>query len=108
MLKAIDMLKSTGMLESKPCDFPIEQNHQLCKDKGELIKDVTMYRRLVGGLLYLTITRPDIAYAVGIVSRFMHEPRKPHLDAVYRIRSYIKSCPGKGIFLSSKSGFVFK
>ena len=45
-----------------------------------------MYRLLVGSLIYLTLTRPDISYAVGIVSRFMQNPKKPHLEAVGDLR----------------------
>ena len=56
-----------------------------------------MYQRLWGKLIYLSHTRPDIAYPVSVISQFMHEPRQPHLNAVYRILHYLKGCPGKGI-----------
>ena len=49
-----------------------------------------MYRQLVGSLIYLTLTRPDITFAVGIVSRFMQKPKKPHQEAVRRILRYVK------------------
>jgi hypothetical protein len=49
-----------------------------------------MYRQLVGSLIYLTLTRPDITFAVGIVGRFMQKPKKPHLEAVRRILRYVK------------------
>lgn len=80
---------------AKPADTPKEQNHRLCSDQGELLKYPGMYRRLVGRLIYLTITRPDLAYAVGVLSQFMHSPRIPHLEAVHRILRYLKSSPGK-------------
>jgi len=51
----------------------------------------------VGGLIYLTITRPDLAYAVGVVSQFMHAPRVSHMEAVRRILRYLKSAPGRGL-----------
>jgi hypothetical protein len=54
------------------------------------------YQRLVGRLMYLCHTRPDISYAVSVVSRYMHDPRSDHLNVVYRILRYLKSCPGKG------------
>jgi hypothetical protein len=59
----------------------------------------------VGKLIYLSHTRPDIAYAVSVVSQFMHNPRQPHMDAVERILRYLKSSPGKGL-LFSKHGHL--
>lgn len=56
---------------------------------------------MVGKLIYLSHTRPDITYAVNVVSQFMHDPRKPHMDAVERILRYLKSTPGKGILFSN-------
>ena len=56
-----------------------------------------MYRRLVGKLIYLTVTRPNISYTVSIVSQFMTSPRVPHLDVVIRILKYLKNAPGCGL-----------
>ena len=75
---------------------PIEQNHRLQAEAGEQV-DKGQYQRLVGRLIYLSHTRPDIAYAVSVVSRYMHDPRKGHMNVVYRILQYLKCCPGKGI-----------
>lgn len=79
---------------------PIEQNHRVMAESGEPI-DKRQYQRLVGRLIYLSHTRPDIAYAVSIVSRYMHDPRSGHMDVVNRILRYLKGCPGKGILFSS-------
>jgi hypothetical protein len=62
-----------------------------------------MYRRIVGSLIYMTITRPDLSYAVGVVNQFMQTPQKPHLDAVRRILRYIKHTLQCGIFYEAKS-----
>jgi hypothetical protein len=62
-----------------------------------------MYKRIVGSLIYMTITRPDLSYAVGMVSQFMQTPRKPHLDAVRRILRYIKHTLQCGIFYEVNS-----
>ena len=55
----------------------------------------------MGRLIYLTNTRPDLTFAVSIVSQFMHSPRTSHLDTVYHILRYLKSCPGRGLFYKS-------
>jgi hypothetical protein len=92
----LDLLEETGMLGCKPADTPIEASHRLsCNDEETVDKGT--YKRLVGRLIYLSHTRPDIAYAVSVVSQFMHDPRSSHLHAVYRILRYLKSAPGKGI-----------
>ena len=94
------MLAETGMLESKPAATPIEQNLRMTATLGEPV-DRGRYQRLVGRLIYLSHTRPDIAYAVSLVSRYMHDPRSAHLNAVNRILRYLKGCPGKGILFSN-------
>ena len=58
--------------------------------KGKDLEDVTMYRQLIGSLIYLTLTRLDIFYPVGVVSRYMSNPKKPHFDAVKCILRYVK------------------
>jgi hypothetical protein len=74
----------------------MDQNKKVTAQSGELV-DKERYQRLVGRLLYLCHTRPDIAYAVGVVSRYMHEPRSGHMDVVHRILRYLKGTPGKGL-----------
>lgn len=79
------------MTGSKEASTPLEQNHKLSVESGELLPDPTMFRILVGGLHYLTITRPDIAFAVSVVSKFMQNKRIPRQHAVYRMNRYVKS-----------------
>ena len=81
----------------------MELNLKLSKYKGEELKDPSLYRRMIGRLLHLTITGPDITYAIHRLSQYMAKPRKPHLDAVYKVLQYLKSEPRKGILFSSKS-----
>ena len=71
-----------GMQECKPISTPMEANTKLCAHEGKDLADATMYRQLVGSLIYLTLTRPDISFVVGVVSRYMQNPKKPHLEVV--------------------------
>lgn len=70
---------------------------------GDSLPNPLSYRRLVGSLTYLTITRPDIVFSVHMLSCFMHEPSTLHMDAALRVLRYLKGSPGKGILLSSTS-----
>ncbi|CAL8114279.1 unnamed protein product [Prunus armeniaca] len=85
----------TGMLDCKPVDTPIVQNHHLGEYPNQVPTNKERYQRLVGRLIYLSHTRPDIAYAVSVVSQFMHSPSEDHMNAVLRILRYLKSAPGK-------------
>ncbi|KAL6347204.1 hypothetical protein AAG906_012785 [Vitis piasezkii] len=68
----LDLLAEVGLLECKPADIPIVQNHKLGEYVDQVPADKQRYQRLVGKLIYLSHTRPDIAYAVSVVSQFMH------------------------------------
>ena len=85
------------MLGARPAETPMDSNVKFEAEQGELCSDPGRYRRLVGKLIYLTVTRPDIAFAIGVVSQFMHAPRQPHWEAVCRILRYLKNAPGKGL-----------
>ena len=63
------------------------------------MEDINQFQRLVDKLIYLTVTRPDISFAVSQISKFMHVPRKPHLDAIDRILRYLKKSPGNGVLM---------
>ncbi|KAG4940850.1 hypothetical protein JHK87_044721 [Glycine soja] len=71
-------------------------------DQSEAYPDPERYRRLVGKLIYLTITRPDISFAVGVVSQFMQNPHLDHWNAVMRILRYVKKAPGQGLLYEDK------
>ncbi|KAK2966046.1 hypothetical protein RJ640_001980 [Escallonia rubra] len=89
---------------SQKCvDIPMEPNLKLKKDAGERLSDPTHYRQLVGRLVYLTMTRPDISYAVNTVSQFVSDPRRLHLAAVHRIIHYLRGTLSRGLFFSSYS-----
>jgi hypothetical protein len=81
----------------------MEVNVKHQREEGNLLADPTMYQQLVGSLNYLTITRPDISFAVQQVSQFMHTPRHLHLAVVRRIIRYLKGSPGCGLFFLAGS-----
>ncbi|KAI5648573.1 hypothetical protein M9H77_34578 [Catharanthus roseus] len=95
-----------GLLGAKPASTPVEPNHQLAKASGSLFDNPDRYRRLIGKLIYLTLTRPELAYAVHTLAQFMHTPRHAHWDAAIRVVRYLKGSPGRGIFLSSNSSLL--
>ena len=95
------------MLACKPINTHMETNHKLGNFSGEKIKDVGRYQRLVGKLIYLTHTRPDITYDVSVVIQFMQNPTEDHMEAVYRILRYLKSAPGKGLsFMKNEKSVI--
>lgn len=94
----LDILAKTGLIVAKPAITPIEQRHELHKIDQDKLKDGSQYRRLVGKLIYLTITRPDITYAVNLLSQYMHEPCEKHWRAAMRVVRFLKGSPGSGIF----------
>jgi hypothetical protein len=96
----LDLLSETHMLGCRSASTPIDLNHKLSVECGNPVNK-ERYQRLVGRLIYLCHTRPDISYVVSVVSRYMHDPRKEHLEVVYRILRYLKSSPGKGIIFKS-------
>lgn len=97
-----DILQETKMQNNRPSGFLMEQNCNLRTDSNDPDTDATRYRKLLGKLLYLTITRPDITYAVNTLCRFMTAPKQIHMDALERILRYLKTTPGPGILLPSK------
>ncbi|GFZ04887.1 hypothetical protein Acr_17g0004590 [Actinidia rufa] len=99
---SLDLLQDTGMLRCRPASTPMVPNLKISAESGKLLLDPSIYQRLVGRLIYLTNTRPDLTFAISIVSQFMHSSRTSHLDAVYHILRYLKSCLGRGLFYKSE------
>jgi len=99
----LDLLFEVGLLECKPADTPIVQNHRLIEHTDQVPMDKVQYQRLVGKLIYLSHTRPNIAYAISVVSQFMHNPSKEHMNALIRILRYLKSSPRKGLMFSKNN-----
>lgn len=99
----LELLEEAGLLGCKPLTVPMEPNLKLSLSTGTALPDAAVYRRLVGRLLYLTHTRPDITYAVHKLSQFMSAPTDSHLQAATRVLRYLKNDPGQGLFYSAAS-----
>ncbi|GKE53143.1 putative RNA-directed DNA polymerase [Tanacetum coccineum] len=97
----LDLLAEIRMINCKPADTPMMVNQKLFIEKKAKLADKNRYQRLVGKLIYLSHTRPDITYAVGVVSRFMHQPQVAHMNAVLRIVRYLKGTAGHGVLFRS-------
>lgn len=96
------ILEKSGMGDCNPCQVPMEPRLKLSKDSSEPPVDATTYRSLVGSLRYLVNTRPDIAFAVGYVSRFLEAPREDHLAAVKHILRYLAGTKNWGLWFGRK------
>lgn len=105
---ALDLLKDTGLLAAKPSPTPMDPQVKLHKNSGSALSDPSVYRRLIGRLLYLTHSRPDISYAVSHLSQFLHSPTDQHLTATMRIVKFIKGTPGQGLFFPATSQPLLK
>lgn len=90
------------MLASKPSKTPIETNIIITDESNKcendfVLADFTYYQKLIGKLIYLTLTRPDISYSVQCLSQFMHRPLNSHIKLAFRLLKYLKLSPSRGI-----------
>ena len=104
----LDLLDETCMLGCKPTETPIEPNVKLQPTKAKNVKEWDHYQRLVGRLIYLSHTRPDIAFSVSMVSQFMHVPGPEHFEAVYRILRYLRGHQVEAFCLSHNDTYKLK
>jgi hypothetical protein len=86
----LDLLKRTKMIEAKLVSSPMASTTSLTTHEGESFSDVTLFRSTVGALQYLSLTRPDIAFAVNKLSQFMHKPTVIHWQSAKRLLRYLK------------------
>ncbi|XP_042940592.1 uncharacterized mitochondrial protein AtMg00810-like [Carya illinoinensis] len=105
---ALDILQDTGIIGAKPAAFPMETNLKLTANDSDLYEDPSAYRKLIGRLLYLTLTRPDLAYSVQVLSQFLAKPAVSHYQAAVRVLRYLKATPGQGLFFLASSEMQLK
>ncbi|KAJ9545145.1 hypothetical protein OSB04_024852 [Centaurea solstitialis] len=100
----LDMLKKFDLTSCTPMKTPMAPPLSLDKDSKGKPVDVTLYRGMIGSLLYLTASRPDIMYSTCLCARYQAEPKESHLIAVKRIFRYLKGTPNLGLWYSKDSG----
>ncbi|GJW24952.1 retrovirus-related pol polyprotein from transposon TNT 1-94 [Tanacetum coccineum] len=99
-----EMLKKFGLEDSKPMKTPMSSDTKLTKDEECESVDSTKYRGMIGSLLYLTASRPDIIFSVCLCARFQEAPKTSHLEAVKRIFRYIKGTTHLGLWYPKGTG----
>jgi histone deacetylase 1/2 len=102
---ALELLARAGMLKCTPVTTPMASSERLCSTDGHPLssKEATQYRSIVGGLQYLTVTRPDLSFVVNKVCQYLHEPRTHHWSAFKRIFHYVRHTVDSGLQLRSSS-----
>ncbi|KAM1556843.1 hypothetical protein PS2_040150 [Malus domestica] len=94
---AQEILERFNMDQCNPVLNPIVPGLKLTKDEGGIEVDGTVYKQMVGSLMYLTATRPDLMFVVSLISRYMERPTEVHMQAVKRVLRYIKGTTDLGI-----------
>jgi len=101
----LDILTDAGLTGAKPAKFPLPQGLHLSEVTAPLLPDPEPYRRLVGRLLYLTLIRSDISYAVQHLSQFIHQPAQAHYQAALHVLRYLKGTPNMGLYYPASCDF---
>jgi histone deacetylase 1/2 len=98
----LDLLRKVGMENCKSTSTPLVTTERLSRDTGASLgtEDSFRYRSIVGGLQYLTLTRPNISFAVNKVCQFLSQPTEVHWEAVKRILRYVKGTLDTGLKFS--------
>jgi hypothetical protein len=102
----VEILKRFDMLECKPMNKPMEAKLKLPVDTSSELIDATLYRQIIGSLMYLTNTRPDICFAVNTLSQFLVEPRRVHLVAAKHVMRYLKGTLDYGLSYDGDHNFT--
>lgn len=103
-----NMLKKFQLEDCKPICTPVTVGCKLRKEYESKAADPKHYRSMIGSLLYVTTSRPDVKQAVGMVARFQAAPKESHVQAVKRIFRYLKETIDLGLWYLSKNSFTLK
>ena len=104
---ASNLLSKASITNNKTISTPLEYNAKLTPLDGEPISDATRYHQLVGSLIYLTVTRPNISHVVGMVNKFVDAPHFVHYDTALRILQYVKGTLYHSLHYSSQCSLEF-
>lgn len=99
----LDLLHDIGLLGSKLVSRPLDPSIKLHQDTSKPFSDILSYRRLVGNLLYLTTTRPNLAFVTQQLSQFLSTPTTTQYDTTCRVVEYLKGTPGQGFLFRRDS-----
>uniref|UniRef100_A0A3Q7J5P9 Reverse transcriptase Ty1/copia-type domain-containing protein n=1 Tax=Solanum lycopersicum TaxID=4081 RepID=A0A3Q7J5P9_SOLLC len=109
----LELIAEFGLTAAKPAGTPIDINVKLTSklydehvkkaESDDSLIDQTTYQKIIGKLLYLNMTRPDISFSAQTLSQFLQQPKRSHLDAALRVIRYLKKQPGQGLLLASDS-----
>ncbi|XP_061354287.1 uncharacterized mitochondrial protein AtMg00810-like [Gastrolobium bilobum] len=102
---ALELLSDICFLAARFASTPLDPAHKLQKHQGSPYHDVPEYRRLIGRLLYLTTTRPDISHAIQQLSQYVSKPMDTHYNGACYVLRYIKGSPSKGLFFPATNEF---
>jgi hypothetical protein len=102
---ALEILERAKMLNCNPISTPIDTTSKLSASHGSSFSDPSLYRSLAGALQYLTLTRPDLSYAVQQICLFMHDPRDTHFQLIKRILRYVQGTSHFGLQIHKSSSF---
>jgi len=102
---AVDLLMKFNMLNCKPMPTPMNVNEKLVVDDGTNMADTKQFRRMVGGLNYLSHTRPNVTFSISVISRFTHSPTVHHLGSAKRIPKYVAGIFDFGVWYMKVSDF---
>lgn len=104
----MDILHDTGIMQAKLSSVPFPEGTKLTDEGSKFLDKPYQYRRLVGKLLYLSMTRPDITYVAQQLSQYMQQPRTYHWHAALYVLRYLKGYLEKGLFFPTKSDVQLK
>ncbi|GJR07116.1 retrovirus-related pol polyprotein from transposon TNT 1-94 [Tanacetum coccineum] len=103
---ALESLKKYGYESCDPVDTPMVEKSKLDEDKEGKAVDPSHYRGMIGTLLYLTASRPDLQFAICMCARYQARPTEKHLNAVKRIFRYLKGTVHRGLWYPKDSSFA--